>query len=168
MPYLEQIHQLESIGMEWNTHDARWEMYFCAAERYYHEHGNLLVPRKYETKDGLKLGVWIFNQRSKRKNIIKGQLSDEQIQRLDSIGMVWDNILDQQWMQYYAAARDYFEHNGNLRISKRYETDDGLKLGIWVVNQRQLYQKNKNKKEKMSSERIRLLNKIGMLWKTSS
>ena len=81
--------------------------------------------------------------------------------------MVWDSAQDEQWMRYYAAAKTYFEQNGNLQVSKRYETDDGLKLGIWVVNQRQLYQKSMQQKERMNADRIRLLNEIGMLWKTS-
>ena len=164
---LEQIQRLESIGMEWNTHETRWDMYFAAAERYYREHGDLLVPRGYQTEDGLRLGVWISNQRSKRKRLVRGRLTDDQVQRLSSIGMVWDSAQDEQWMRYYTAAKTYFEQNGNLRVSKRYETDDGLKLGIWVVNQRQLYQKSIQQKERMNADRIRMLDDIGMLWKTS-
>ena len=153
--------------MEWNTHETRWDMYFAAAERYYREHGDLLVPRGYQTEDGLKLGVWVSNQRSKRKRLVRGHLTDEQIQRLSRIGMVWDSAQDEQWMRYYAAAKSYFEKNGNLRVSKRYETDDGLKLGVWLVNQRQLYQKSIRQKERMNAERISLLNDIGMLWTVS-
>lgn len=162
---LEQIQRLESIGMEWNTFDARWEIYFAAARRYFQEHGDLLVPREYLTEDGLRLGVWISNQRSKRKNTIPGRLTREQIQQLDEIGMVWDGLMDRQWMQYYNAARNYYEHNGNLQISKRYETQDGLKLGIWLVNQRQYYRQNNAGKRKISAERIKMLSDIGMTWK---
>ena len=150
--------------MEWNTYETRWDLYFAAAERYYREHGDLLVSRGYQTEDGLRLGVWISNQRSKRKRLVRGRLTDDQVQRLSSIGMVWDSAQDEQWMRYYTAAKTYFEQNGNLRVSKRYETDDGLKLGIWVVNQRQLYQKSMQQKERMNADRIRLLNDIGMLW----
>ncbi|MGN1367924.1 MAG: Helicase associated domain protein, partial [Aristaeellaceae bacterium] len=164
---LEQIQRLEAIGMTWNTHETRWDMYFAAAERYYREHGHLLVPRSYQTQDGLKLGVWIANQRSKRKQMLRGRLTDEQTERLNRIGMVWDSALDEQWMRYYAAAKTYFEQNGNLRVSKRYETADGLKLGVWVVNQRQQYQQGKQRKDRLNADRVRLLNEIGMQWKTN-
>ena len=95
---------------------------------------------------------------------MKGRLTDDQIHRLSRIGMVWDSAQDEQWMRYYAAAKTYFEQNGNLRVSKRYETDDGLKLGIWVVNQRTCRKKNEGTGHAMSVHRIYLLNKIGMQW----
>ncbi len=161
---LDKIRRLGAIGMTWNTFDARWEMYFAAAERYYREHGDLLVSARYQTASGLKLGIWIFNQRSKRKKLLKGKLTDEQISRLNAIGMVWDSTMDQQWMRYYTAAKTYFEQNGNLRVSKRYETEEGLKLGIWLVNQRTTRKKGDGTKHAMSDYRIRMLSKIGMQW----
>ena len=161
---LEQIQRLESIGMEWNTHETRWDMYFAAAERYYREHGDLLVSRGYQTEDGLKLGVWISNQLSKRKRLVRGRLTDNQEQRLSCIGMVWDSVQDEQWMRYYTAAKTYFEQNGNLQISKRYETSDGLKLGVWLVNQRANHKKFDEANQTILDQRTRLLNQIGMQW----
>lgn len=75
-----------------------------------------------------------------------------------------DSVLDRQWMQYYAAAKTYFEQNGNLQVSKRYETDDGLKLGVWVVNQRATRRKKEGTSYAMSDQRIQLLSSIGMQW----
>lgn len=160
-PTLEQIRRLEAIGMEWNTHDTQWEIYFAAAEDYYRKHGDLLVPRDYLTEDGLKLGVWISNQRSKKKQ--KGRLTEKQAERLDGIGMVWGDVTEQRWMQYYLAAKSYYETNGNLRVSKRYVTQDGLKLGVWLTNQRQVVQQQKPRTHG-SLKRIRMLSDIGMIW----
>lgn len=159
----EQIQRLEAIGMEWNTMDARWEMYFEEAKRYAQEHGDLLVPREYVTESGLKLGVWISNQRSKRKNPASNGLTQEQVERLDAIGMVWDGVQDKRWMQYYLAAKSYYETNGNLRVSKKYVTQDGLKLGVWLINQRQVVQQQTSRTFG-SLKRIRMLNDIGMIW----
>ena len=103
--------------MTWNTYDALWEKYFKAAEKYFREHGDLLVPSDYQTEDGLKLGIWIIKQRNKRNRRVKERLTDEQIQRLDSIHMQWDGVLHQQWMTYYLAAKDYYCNNGNLQIA---------------------------------------------------
>ena len=60
-----------------------WEAMFELAKKYYFEHNHLRVPQKYVTKDGIKLGSWVANQRSLTSpNSEKGQL-------LLSIGMVW-------------------------------------------------------------------------------
>ena len=161
---MERFQRLESIGMTWNTYDARWEKYFKAAEKYYHEYGNLLVPSDYQTEDGLKLGIWIIKQRNKRNRRVKERLTDEQIQRLDRIQMQWDGVLHQQWMTYYLAAKDYYCNNGNLQIAKQYKTTSGLNLGTWITTQRANRKKSTADRQFISSQRIELLNEIGMRW----
>lgn len=161
---MERFQRLESIGMTWNTYDARWEKYFKAAEKYYHEYGNLLVPSDYQTEDGLKLGIWLIKQRNKRNRRVKERLTDEQIQRLDSIHMQWDGVLHQQWMTYYLAAKDYYCNNGNLQIAKQYKTTSGLNLGTWITTQRANRKKSTADRQFISSQRIELLNEIGMRW----
>ena len=46
-----------------DTLSASWDVMFSYAEQYYHEHGNLEVPKDYKTRDGYSLGFWIFTQR---------------------------------------------------------------------------------------------------------
>ena len=159
---LEQIQRLERIGMEWNTHETRWDMYFAAAERYYREHGDLLVPRGYQTEDGLKLGLWVSNQRSKRKQKVRGRLTNEQVQRLSRIGMVWDSARDEQWMQWYGEAKAYYQAHGNLAVRKDFVTENGHALGVWLVNQRASRRRSQGRA--MTPERVRLLDDIGMRW----
>ena len=65
-----------------------WEHYFSEASIYYAEHGNLNVPKLYTTPGGLSLGVWLVTQRRVREGQIQGNLTEQQIARLDSIGMV--------------------------------------------------------------------------------
>ena len=161
---MERFQRLESIGMTWNTYDARWEKYFKAAEKYFREHGDLLVSSEYQTEDGLKLGIWIIKQRNKRNRRVKEHLTDEQIQRLDSIHMQWDGALHQQWMTYYLAAKDYYCNNGNLQIAKQYKTTSGLNLGTWITTQRANRKKSTADRQFISSQRIELLNEIGMRW----
>lgn len=157
------IHRMNQIGMVWDTYDARWEQYFQAAQVYTQENGHLRVPVNYQTPEGLALGVWINNQRSKYKGQRACRLTDVQISRLESIGMVW-SITDATWMQYYTAAKTYYENNGDLKVAKRYITGDGLKLGAWLVNQRSLYRKGMKQKGNLNPERIHLLTNIGMTW----
>lgn len=160
----ERIRRMNAIGMVWNTFELRWEQYFAEASAYAQNNGNLLVPTSYVTPNGLALGAWIHNQRSKYKGNSAGKLTEVQIARLNEIGMEWDDLNDKRWMRYYDAAKAYYESNGNLKIAKRYVTDEGLKLGIWLVNQRSLYKRNFSQSGSLSPERISLLDNIGMAW----
>lgn len=47
-----------------------------------------LIPLKYITKDGYKLGKWAS---MKRAGFIRKSLPDDKITQLNSIGFVWDN-----------------------------------------------------------------------------
>lgn len=59
----EQQSQLEALGMIWDKSKENWERYFEAAETYYRANGNLDVPVKYTTEDGIPLGRWLSNLR---------------------------------------------------------------------------------------------------------
>jgi hypothetical protein len=150
-----QINALESIGMIWNVLDFQWEKAYRYAYEYFLEYGNLDVPARYITKDGINLGKWISRQRLSYKD---GLLSSEQIEQLESIGMVW-NFLDFQWEKACKYAKDYFLKYGNLKVPARYMTEDGFKLGSWAYNLKTSY-----KKGKLTSEQIQELESIGMVW----
>jgi hypothetical protein len=86
----ERYERLNTIGMVWQKPNS-WETRFSLAEQYYREHGNLKVPQKYIV-DGIWLNKWLNEQ----KQIYNGKrgtkrLSLDQIQRLESIGMVWQS-----------------------------------------------------------------------------
>ena len=68
------------------------------------------------------------------------------------------------WEEYYKLAKVYFEKMGDLEISSKFKTLDGItynengyNLGFWLVTQRKIY-----KNKKLSQEKIELLEKIGM------
>ena len=77
-----------------DTLTASWDVMFSYAEQHYHEHGNLEVPKDYKTRDGYSLGQWISTQRKVRAGTAYGNLTEEQVKKLDSIGMVWENVRD--------------------------------------------------------------------------
>ena len=87
-----QIEKLESIGMKWNM-DASyksWDESYELALEYFIKYGNLNIKSDYITECGYNLGAWIYLQ---RKNYIKEKLSEEQIEKLNIIGMIW-NVSD--------------------------------------------------------------------------
>ena len=146
-----------------DTLSASWDVMFSYAEQYYHEHGNLEVPRRYKTDDGYSLGNWIFTQRKVYAGESYGCLDEHRIKKLENIGMVWNSTRDLSWERNYNAAQTYFESNGNLYVPVDYITDDGIKLGVWLSNLR-TYRKNDNHKAMLTHERIKKLEAIGMIW----
>lgn len=137
---------------------ATWDMYYASAKQYYQENGNLEVPARYITEEGYALGSWLNNQKAIRKGTIVGKLTEDQIQKLDSIGMIWDS-LDYFWEQNFKLAKEYYLTYGNLDIPTNYKSTDGKHLGNWILRQRQLYKSNS-----LTDEQVKKLDSIGMDW----
>ena len=147
------INKLDSIEMIWDAsknYDELWENNFELAKDYYKEYGNLLIPIRDDYK-GKMLGKWINSQRSKYN-----QLEDYKIEKLESIGMVW-NVFNMQWEEMYIELKKYYNEYGNILVPYEYEVNGKL-LGRWLNRQAI------NKKD-LSKEQILKLNNLGMNWK---
>lgn len=155
------IERLEAIGMVWSTSNDLWEQNYAAATQYYLEHGDLEVPIKYETPSGFGLGVWLGAQRAAHK---AGELPQEQVERLDALGMDWTNRNDRKWMSLYDVAAAYYHEHGNLNVPSEYVTPDGVLLGKWVARQRYAYLNPDRSSARVTPERKTLLDKLGMVW----
>ena len=155
------IERLEAIGMVWSTSNDLWEQNYAAATQYYLEHGDLEVPIKYETPSGFGLGVWLGAQRAAHK---AGELPQEQVERLDALGMDWTNRNDSKWMSLYDVAAAYYHEHGNLNVPSEYVTPDGVLLGKWVARQRYAYLNPDRSSARVTPERKALLDKLGMVW----
>ena len=118
-----------------------------------------MIPSDFITETGEELGLWIKN---KRNSYYLGRLSDEKIKLLEKIGMIW-NLYDNTWNNMYQLAKNYYEKNGNLFISQRFVTASGEALGQWISRQRQELLKGR-----ITEERIKLLDNIGMIWNTKT
>ena len=140
-----QIERLNAIGMIWNALDYRWEYMFGLAEEYYRNTGSLLVPGEYCVNEN-KLGQWILMQRSNYKSRTNPNFTEEKIKRLESIGMVWEigkgqvrpQKLDLKWIEMFQILKEELERNPGIRISKRYTTIEGVKIGSWLNRQKRL------------------------------
>ena len=155
---VERIAALDEIGMVWDVPDMLWERNYAAAKAYYAEHGNLDVPISYVTADGFKLGLWLSNLRNVYHDRSKSyRLTDEQVESLNAIGMVWMFRFDRAWEKGYAYLQAYYEENGNADVPTMYVANDGYRLGAWVCDQRE-------RKDKMSYDRKERLNALGFIW----
>lgn len=141
----EHIRLLDVIRFIWNAREQDWQDRYKELKQYFKENGNALVPARHPT-----LGTWVAKQRRNKKI---GKLPEEYIQRLDSIGFIWD-ILEQEWQENYYELKQYINDNGNALVPAKYPI-----LGNWVSHQRQ-----KKKSGKLSNEQIQLLDAVGFVW----
>lgn len=176
------IELLEKIGMIWRKKGLKWNEYYELAKIYYQHYGNLDIPYDFKTnngyeineKEGTNLGIWLSRQRSAYKMCMNDQsdseldgdclssgLTDLQIKLLNDIGIVWD-LNEQKWMNNYNLAKAYYEQHGDLNIPIDYVTEDKVKLGVWVSNQRTAYKGIGV--NKITTTQIKLLEDIGMYW----
>lgn len=134
---IEQVHDCRVLFERLQASlSSSWDHYFSEASIYYAEHGGLNIPKRYTTPAGLSLGVWLVTQRRVREGQIQGNLTEPQIERLDSIGMVWGNRNDRQWNEGYQEAKRYFDARGDLNVPAEYVSPGGYNLGNWVKRQR--------------------------------
>ena len=83
-----------------------------SVKRYYEEHGNLNIPPRYKAN-----GIWIAKWLNEQRQIYIGnrpgkQLTKEQIECLEAIGMTWENkthvASGHAWLEQFAEAKQYY------------------------------------------------------------
>ena len=172
----EQIKLLEEIGIRLDNIDRmpEWKNKYNLAKAYYEYYGNLEIPYRFKTKngvdydeDGIKLGIWINLQRQSFQGKGTGIITLEQIKLLEEIEMRWDSIFrDERWMSKYKLAKTYYEHYGNLNINRKFKTLDGInydeqgvQLRRWLDEQR--FATTVDNGVKLTPQRIKMLEEIG-------
>ena len=177
----ERIKSLENIGMIWKIDkNPYWVRNYNLAKTYYEHYGNLEIPANFKTingyepdENGIVLGSWISEQRRKYREKNYKKISKEQIQRLEDIGMIFENVTESKWMNNYNLAKAYYEHYGNLEIPAKFKTtngyepdENGIALGNWITIQRNAYKGKGN--YIISENQIKLLEDIEMIWFSNS
>ena len=140
-----------------------WDLMFAYARQYFQEHGDLLVPRRYRTAEGYALGNWILIQRKVRSGKQYGKLDEDRIARLDSIGMVWEDMRELSWKQLYDALCRYKARHGDIDIKSAYVDENGLALGACIANIRSA-RRDGRRNAFLTEERVGQLNELGMIW----
>ena len=137
-----------------------WDHYFAQARIYYAEHGDLRVPLRYKTPGGLSLGDWVQTQRRLHRGKYQfGVLTQQQIDKLNSIGMVWETRTETAWSRGLEAARRYYQQYGDLQIPQGYKDDTGFALGNWLNNIRIRYRSGR-----LSQSQEDALEAMGVVW----
>ncbi|HBI60998.1 MAG TPA: hypothetical protein DDY31_07280 [Lachnospiraceae bacterium] len=159
----EQVQKLEALGICWEVKaESSFERKYQIAAKYYREYGNLEMPSTF-VYQGENLGKWLNELRlaRKSKSLQNKNLTEEKVQRLNQIGMVWEK--KDSWEYRCQLAEGYFKEHGNLEISQQYVDRDGIWLGKWLYIQKMQYKKGileEWKKEK--------LEEAGICWQSAS
>ena len=114
----------------WEPLKNNWDTAFGHLTDFFQSNRHCLVPRDFVTATGFKLGYWVGRQRDTRN-----KLSANRINRLEALGFVW-NTLEAQWEEGYQRLCAFKEKNGHCRVPQTLVSEDGFKLGRWVVKQR--------------------------------
>lgn len=159
----EQIEKLDALGINWEVkrqiHNLSWNDVYNVCEKYYQEHGDLRVPMNYKI-DGYNVNSWLVRQRERYFKHGSTPLTDEQIEKLNRIGMVWDYKAE-EWEKNFSIASDYYHEHGDLNV--KYNCDyGGIKLGVWIITQRRRL--NGKDGNMLTEEQVDRLNSIGMIW----
>ena len=158
---IEQVHDCRILFEQLERSlSSSWDHYFAQASIYYAEHGNLNVPLRYKTPGGLSLGEWVQTQRSIRKGREKyGALTPQQIERLDSIGMIWETRAETAWARGVEAAKRYHQQYGDLQAPPGYQDEMGFALGNWLKNTRA-----RQRSGALTREQTAELEALGIVW----
>lgn len=143
---------LNELGFVWYC-QLSFEKIVKLLIEYKEEHGDMLVPQKYVTSDGIKLGSLVVRIRQGDK-----KLTEEEKAKLNEIGFVWACNIHLSFDELFKLLKEYRAKHGNLRVPTNYCTANGIKLGDAVRNTRA-------GRRKLSKEEKAKLNKLGFIWK---
>ena len=165
---LDEIQTLEARGVNWalQPRQRSWDDWFADARDYYRAHGHLMVHLDDLTPDGARLGYWIYKQRDIYMGRKPGQtLTQEQIDRLNGIGMVWEPLAARSdaWERMYGYIAAYQAENQRLPLWPRgLKSPDGRSMSGWIGTQRQNLAEGK-----LPADRVDKLAKLGIVPATS-
>ena len=85
----ERIVKLDSVGFVWSPFDALWEERFEQLREYQKVYKHCNVPKNYD----FKLALWVQAQRRQYRKFVNSErtsMSEERIDKLESIGFEWN------------------------------------------------------------------------------
>lgn len=87
---------------------------------------------------------------------------EEQVEDSAQLVQELENALSNTWDMWYDEARSCYLKHGNPKVPKRYVTESGMQLGVWIQTQRAT--NSGAGKGELSPERVEALDAIGMVW----
>lgn len=154
----EQILLLNNLGIQWNQRELAWDEMFLQAKDYYVKNCNKGYLKISDDLEYANLKRWIRKQCDDYKKGNNSFFTNERIDKLESIGMGWDEF-ELAWDENYDKAADHYSKYKSLDVTL---IGVGTELYSWIRSQRRLY-----KMGKLNDEKIKKLENIGMIWDAS-
>lgn len=147
----ERIKLLEAIGVKFYKPEKlfKWDDYYRLAEKYYNYYGNIDVPERFKTKNGIELdsqgyflSSWLYLQ---KKLINNDELNEIQVEKLNKIGIKKQIkiIKEYTWEESYKLATNFYKKYRNLAVPIDFKTIDGitynkegLNLYKWIIEEK--------------------------------
>lgn len=164
------IAALDRIGFDWGAHrrnkassprrktKVNSEKYLQLLGEYRDEFGDTNVPYSYVTTSGEPLGSWVSSQRTlDSKKLLRIDTSE----KLRSIGLDLSPVFKRRlnWERNFLALLQHRLETGRSNAQQGYVNKDGIKLGLWIMNQRHLKVAGK-----LHPSKIDRLDSVGFAW----
>lgn len=153
-----QIQQLDAIDFQWEAPDTSeaWMKRFKQLKDFREIHGHCRASRKREAGSSTnELAAWIVYQRKQRRD---GNLNDEQIVLLDSIGFEWKQRERGTWEAAFEELAAFARANGHFSPTQKEK-----KLMHFVNNCRSSFNAGT-----LSEERRKKLESVDFPWSAES
>ena len=173
----EKTRKLEEINFRFQSKDDfYWQKMYNLAKIYNEHYGNLEIPSKFKTKNGIDydengetLGSWKESQRASFK---KNTLEEEKIQKLKLINFNFEsNVYELAWQKMYNLAKTYYDYYGHSEIPGGFKTKDGINfdengshLGVWCKGQKTFFKGYILGSDQTMDSRIKLLENIEFIF----
>ena len=136
----------------WDRLSYGWVRGYEELKKYIDKYGDAIISARFQTEGGFRLGGWVHNR---RVDYSKGRLSQDQINELETLkSWVWSEN-DYKFVRAIEYLKTFIADSHHARVTQNYKTNDGFKLGQWVVVQRSSYNRGK-----LSDDKKRQLKEI--------
>ena len=138
---------------------------------YFEREGHIDIPQSYiNPSTGCKLGLYLTRLRNIRKKTDRGHLSQDQINRLNALGMKWVKREHpyRDFDYYYQQLIKFYRREGHIRVPTRFiDPDTGCHLGNFINCVRQA-KRGTGHDIVLTDRQIEMLNDLGMVWQVQA
>ena len=142
------LEKLNSIGFIWNIIIENWEQNYNKLKLFKEKNGHCRILEKQD----INLAIWVKTIRCTNNGTSQGRLTDEQKQKLDDLGFIW-NVLEYSWENNFKKLEEFKSIYGHVIVfagKTKY-----LPLYGWLRQQ-------KLHKDRLSPVQIERLEEIGI------
>ena len=138
---------------------------------YFEREGHIDIPQSYiNPSTGCKLGLYLTRLRNIRKKTDRGHLSQDQINRLNALGMKWVKREHpyRDFDYYYQQLIKFYRREGHIKVPTRFiDPDTGCHLGNFINCVRQA-KRGTGHDIVLTDRQIEMLIDLGMVWQVQA